>query len=360
MVGLIDKTVIFITCMVLYIVDAGYGISVVPLIAAITLSALSSYFDAKLVRILVFLGYVVLCQFAPEFLVFLPLLCYDIFVTPEQLLALLGFIPYSTYYKTCSVTLLSVMLSLTAFSYLLKYRTGSLNKIRNQYMLLRDTSKERSILLEKENNELMEKQDYEINMATLNERNRIAMEIHDNVGHLLSRCLLQLGALMAINKEETLRESLTSIKDTLSQAMDSIRSSVHNLHDESINLHAQISSLVDNFKFCSIILDYDISETMDIKLKYCFIAIVKEALSNIIKHSDASEVTVTLREHPALYQLVIQDNGRGSGNNPDRGMGLGNIAERVRAFDGNININSQNGFKIFISIPAHMGTWRLE
>lgn len=351
MIELVDKAVIFISCIILYVIDAGYGISVVPVIVSLTLSSLNSYFDKGQIRIIFFLGYIFLCQFAPEFFVFIPVLFYDIFATREQLLALSAFVPLITHVDIYSHTLLPVLLILSAFSYLLKSRTLNLNNVRRQYMLLRDTSKERSILLEKKNNELMEKQDYEINMATLNERNRIAMEIHDNVGHLLSRCLLQLGALMAINKEEKLKENLSSIKDTLSQAMDSIRSSVHNLHDESIDLHAQISGLVENFKFCSISLDYDIAGTVDKKLKYCLIAIVKEALSNIIMHSDASEATVTLREHPALYQLIIQDNGKVTGYNLENGIGLSNISERVKAFNANFDINTDNGFKIFISIP---------
>lgn len=51
---------------------------------------------------------------------------------------------------------------------------------------MRDTTKEIAMQLKQQNRDLMEKQDYEINIATLNERNRIAREIHDNVGHLLS------------------------------------------------------------------------------------------------------------------------------------------------------------------------------
>lgn len=46
-------------------------------------------------------------------------------------------------------------------------------------------------------------------LATLNERNRIAREIHDNVGHLLSRSLLQVGALQVVNRDETVRQGWT-------------------------------------------------------------------------------------------------------------------------------------------------------
>ncbi|MDF2987365.1 MAG: two-component sensor histidine kinase [Eubacterium sp.] len=351
MIELIDKILIFISCLALYAIDAGYQTSVIPVIAAMTLSAFNSYFDGRISRISFMLGYIFVCQFEPQFLVFIPLICYDNFVTKEQLLCLFAVIPYLSHLHDLSKTLMLVIVILMGISYLLRYRTFSFSNIKIQYMLFRDASKEGSLLLQKKNSELMEKQDYEINMATLNERNRIAMEIHDNVGHLLSRCLLQLGALMAINKDEALKESLTSIKNTLSQAMDSTRSSVHNLHAESIDLYSQINGLVDNFKFCPIHLDYDIISHLDIKLKYCFISVVKEALSNIIKHSNATEVTVALREHPALYQLIIQDNGKVRGYSPENGIGLNNIAERVRLFNGNLHINIENGFKIFISIP---------
>jgi len=236
-------------------------------------------------------------------------------------------------------------------AYMIKYRSQNLNRIKLEFTKYIDNSKELSLLLKKKNSDLLEKQDYEINVATLHERNRIAMEIHDNVGHLLSRDLLQIGAIMAINKDDQLRESLSAVKDTMSQAMDSIRNSVHNLHDEAIDLYSHINGLISEFTFCTIHLDYDIGDDLAIKLKYCFIAIVKEALSNIIKHSHATEVNVALLEHPALYQLIIQDNGFVNDYNPDSGIGLTNITDRVRTFNGIIHINIENGFKIFISIP---------
>jgi signal transduction histidine kinase len=207
------------------------------------------------------------------------------------------------------------------------------------------------MLLKHQNATLIANQDYERNLATLTERNRIAREIHDNLGHILSRCLLQVGALLAINKHTTLNESLIAVKETLSQGMDSVRKSVHDLHDESIDLHDQIYGMVKGFSFCRIKLNYDISENPDKSLKYSFISIVKEAMSNIIKHSNATEMSITLNEHPGFYQLIIEDNGAVHGYNPENGIGIRNIRDRVAAFNGNVNINIDNGFKIFISIP---------
>ena len=71
----------------------------------------------------------------------------------------------------------------------------------------------------------MEKQETEVHLATLKERNRIAREIHDNVGHMLSRSILQLGALKALNHDSSLSAPLSELHKTLNTAMDSIRTS---------------------------------------------------------------------------------------------------------------------------------------
>lgn len=97
---------------------------------------------------------------------------------------------------------MAVFFLYTGLSALLKLRTLALSRSRRDYKDLTDNAKEISLHLEQKNKELLEKQDYEIQVATLNERNRIAREIHDSVGHLLSRSILQLGALKAVHRQE--------------------------------------------------------------------------------------------------------------------------------------------------------------
>jgi signal transduction histidine kinase len=162
---------------------------------------------------------------------------------------------------------------------------------------------------------------------------------------------LQIGALLAINKDEQTKEYLRIIKDTLSEAMDSIRTSVHNLHEESIDLQTEILKLTSSFNFCTIKFDYDVETNLQKNIKYCFIASTKEALSNIMNHSNATMVMVTIREHPALYQLIIQDNGIQGSYHSENGMGIRNITDRVASIGGNVNISTDNGFRIFITIP---------
>ena len=100
-------------------------------------------------------------------------------------------------------------------------------------------------------------------------------------------------------------------------------------------------------------LDYDMGKYASKDLKYCVVAIVKEALTNTVKHSDATNVKIVLREHPAIYQLLIEDNGNTVKDKhfDKTGIGLDNMRERVAAFRGNILFTHENGFRIFISIP---------
>ena len=93
------------------------------------------------------------------------------------------------------------------------------------------------------------------------------------------------------------------------------------------------------------------SEHISGKIKYCFIAIVKEAVNNIIKHSNGDTVNITVRDHPAMCTLSIEDNGECSDNISSGGIGLENMNDRVKALGGVLNITpSKSGFRIFVSI----------
>lgn len=351
MLGIIDKLVIFFCCTTIYLLEAPHGLWIVPVILSVTISSLSSYLESDIFHMLFFIIYSILCVFFSGLLLFLPLIFYDVVLNKHRFIYLVALIPIISNQGYLSNRIILMILSFMALTVLLKLRTNSTSKLKEDYINFRDKASELSLRLEEQNATLISNQDYEINLATLNERNRIAREIHDNLGHILSRCLLQIGALIVINKDSAMKESLIQVKDTLSQGMDSIRTSVHNLHDESIDLHDQIYGLTKEFSFCPIKLNYDISEDVDKRLKYSFISIVKEAMSNIIKHSNATEVCITLNEHPGFYQLIIQDNGNAADYNIENGIGIRNILDRVAAFNGNVNINTDNGFKIFISIP---------
>lgn len=237
-------------------------------------------------------------------------------------------------------------------AFALQRNTSFFEKLVRESMKMQDDSREHSLLLAERNKTLLANQDYEIYTATLKERNRIAREIHDNVGHILSRSILIVGALRAVSKEEAVRPMLENLDISLNSAMNSIRNSVHDLHDESVDLEESIRGLLRDFTFCSASLQYDMGREVPREVKYCFISITKEALSNVIRHSNAQCVQILMREHPALYQLCIQDNGTNI-IRKESGIGLKNMLERVQSLKGNIQITTLNGFRIFITLPKN-------
>lgn len=228
--------------------------------------------------------------------------------------------------------------------------------VRDRLITTRDAGAELEIKLKNENQILLEKQDSDIYAATLKERNRIAREIHDNVGHMLSRAILMTGALLAVSKEESMKEGLRGLKDCLDEAMTSIRESVHDLHDESVDLEQAVRNLMKDMEGYQIRLEYDMSKHIPREIKYCIIAIVKESLSNIIKHSSGDCVQIVLVEHPSFYKLAVEDNGycdeeeRSVG-----GIGLYNIKDRVESLSGTCNITAEKtGFRVYVSLPKQI------
>ena len=130
-----------------------------------------------------------------------------------------------------------------------------------------------------------------------------------------------------------------------------------NIHYQKV-LPAFQRSLIDGLDFLfllQMLLLYDLSPNIPRNLKYSFIAILKEGLSNIIKHSNATLVHIAVSEHPAFYQLIIEDNGQVMNDmTVKNGIGLANISDRVTQLSGQLHIQHTNGFKIFISISKEI------
>ena len=303
-----------------------------------------------------------------DLLLFFPLLLYQtlssgLFLLAAAELPFWGFLVFQINdfpAVLCILGLLGFLLSFFLWLYAGKYQA-----LYQDFHQIRDDSEEHALLLSEKNKALLEKQDYEIYAATLRERNRIAREIHDNVGHVLSRSILMTAACKTINKDETLAPLLENLEASLNDAMNSIRSSVHDLHDDAVNLEDAIKGLVKDFTFCPTALTYDMSRQVPREVKYSLISITKEGLSNVMRHSNADSVNILLREHPALYQLCIEDNGTSRNEIPDiqtesdsnkmnnisAGMGLSNIRDRVKSLGGTVQITHEKGFRIFVTIP---------
>ena len=343
---IINMTILlFFGCSFLYM-DGIQLFSILPLLLIIIFSCIIML-DPKRKALVFF--YLLLSLFYPDFLYFIPC-AYYIWIKEKtvHLEHLLFLLPYMLRLTTQShIFLLACALVL---AYILKIRYIENEQLNYSYLQQRDASKELAILMEEKNKSLLVAQEQDIHIAILNERNRIAREIHDHVGHLLSSALLQIGALQAINEQKSLKEPLQDLRQTISQGMDNVRNSVHDLHDDALDLKIVLEKLCSEFTFCHITLEYDILHPFENHVYYHILAIIKEALHNVTRHSNATMVSLILREQPAFYQLIIHDNGTKI-EIEESGIGMHNMKERVEKMHGFFNLHTEDGFQIFITIP---------
>lgn len=351
----IDQTFLLIYCIAsVLLVPADTGF-IVALLVAIIYGASNLYMNSRKWNLASAVAFLAISAAIPQFLFFIPLVIYSLLEFRRYILASLLAALYLASYGLKEPGLTCFMAFGCVIAALMQYQTGKLEELELKFRKTRDDGTELNLLLKEKNQNLLEKQDYEIYTATLKERNRIAREIHDNVGHMLSRSILMVGAMKAVSREESLREPLRQLEDTLNDAMSSVRRSVHDLHDESINMKEVLEELVGGFTFCQAHLEYDTGHDVPREIKYSFITIVKEALNNVMRHSDATHVSILVREHPGMYQLVIEDNGKGSVSGEAKsgapGIGIQNMKDRIEALNGVMQIQSGKGFRIFITVP---------
>ena len=348
---LIDKIILFILCMfAFYTCIQNTSSPVITILLTISIACFQSSFTYRNGVIILFFIYYGISLFFHPMLYFLPVVIYELYFLRELNITLLA--------TLCSFVACILIPTKDAPSYIIfsicscyfATQTQIIIEQKQQLYKLRDSSIENQQLLTDQNKLILSQQNHMITNATLKERNRIAREIHDHVGHMLTRSILQLGALKAINKDEQLAPLLENLLDTLNQCMTNIRSSVHDLHDESIHLKNAIEDLFPVAQRFQINFKYSMSESVPKDIKYCYIAIVKEALTNANKYSNGDEIQIIMLEHPGFYQLLIEDNGTKIAMDTSSGIGIKNMQERVHSMSGTIKISTENGFHIFISI----------
>jgi signal transduction histidine kinase len=184
------------------------------------------------------------------------------------------------------------------------------------------------------------------------ERRRIAAEMHDNVGqHLVVIKNLSMMLLKQSGKGQT--PQLEDISATASQAIREVREISGNLRPyqlDHVGLTRTIQTLLQRAEAASGIrfiaaLD-NLSEVLPKDAELNLYRIVQECVTNIIKHSQATEAAVTIRRLGGRLRVTVSDNGKGfrAGATADaRGFGLVGIAERAQLLGGQANIHSTRG-----------------
>lgn len=369
---IIDKVLIVLACIAICMRNGVNAWTLCAMLVTIIFVCINMVFDIRAVHAALNVLFIIMCIINWHFIYFIPVYIYDNLYYGNFWWICAAVVPIASYPDR-----IPNILIISFFAVMLTVKTVRYNKRNTEYHEIQDLLSETNRMMEQMKKDVLEKQDYEIHTAKLSERNRIAREIHDNVGHMLSRAILQTGAIKAICKDEVLGSHISMLHDTLNTAMNSIRESVHDLRDESFDLEQMLKDMVSEYSDrINIKLDYDMGNAVSKNIKFGFAAIVREAVTNTIKHSNADTVLVVVREHPGFFQLLVEDNGTGTsgsrsyiphgetgrtgegigGHNRksvqdnESGMGIDNMRERVKALGGNIEISRDKGFRIFVTI----------
>ncbi len=198
--------------------------------------------------------------------------------------------------------------------------------------------------------------------ATLQERSRIAREIHDSIGHSLTAQSIQLeNALLFIDSNiDKTKSFILQGKKMGANALKEVRFSVSALRSDPLkgkSLEFAIKDLFQEFQLQFKIkpkFDLQVSQILAPEINLAIYRIIQEALTNISKHSDADIVTIEVKTIDNSLYLNIQDNGVGFNPNQNTtGFGLQSMRDRANALGGKFYLNSEpeEGCSIMMFVP---------
>jgi signal transduction histidine kinase len=205
-----------------------------------------------------------------------------------------------------------------------------------------------------------------------NERRRISLELHDELGQSMAALKLQVGAIarrLGLAKPEELQADCDEMRNNINQIIENVRRLARDLSPvvlDDLGLQAAIEYLVNNFaKIYTIEVNYqytDINHLFNEEAQRIIYRILQEALTNIGKHAQAKNVSLLIEEKDRAVQFIVKDNGRGFNiqktldqKGVERGMGLEAMFERVRILGGKISIVSRPGIDTTITFTVPTG-----
>jgi signal transduction histidine kinase len=222
--------------------------------------------------------------------------------------------------------------------------------------------------------ELMSAQGRLRDMAIMGERQRLAREMHDAVGHRLTAAAVLLeGAARLIRPEPDRATRLVETsRAQVRQGLDELRAAVSALHADNQgtqSLADVLSALVDVFAQgaearVTLDLPAGVAEPEPDR-KRVIVRTAQEALTNVQKHAAATRIELALRIEGSAYVLTCRDNGRGPAAAQDAqaapggtGYGLGNLRARAAEFGGTVDLEPgpDGGALLRLTLPVEGGT----
>jgi len=216
--------------------------------------------------------------------------------------------------------------------------------------------------LEVANRQLAEYASQAEELAATQERNRLAREIHDNLGHYLTIVNVQIEAAKVTCQSDQARalDALNKAQELARKGLNSVRESVAALRVSPVegrSIDEAISELIEESQAAGVQTDFKVmgdKKLVESKSALALYRVVQEGLTNIRKYANASRVNVELDFSQAdTIRLKLGDDGVGAANT-DGGFGLIGLRERVQLLGGEFEIQTQpgQGFQIDVTLPC--------
>ena len=195
------------------------------------------------------------------------------------------------------------------------------------------------------------------------ERRRIAQDLHDGLGALLSTVQMHFSSITDEIKKLNELDIYSTANTLLDEACQEVRKIAHNMMPGTLlklGLVAALQDMCDNIKTSNDLhIDFhafNIEDRLDETMEITIYRLVQESLNNIIKHANAKEVIVQLSKQDEVVTITVEDDGVGfnvSEAKAKGGMGICNLDSRVRYLDGKLDIVSEpgKGTSINIDLP---------
>jgi PAS domain S-box-containing protein len=233
------------------------------------------------------------------------------------------------------------------------------------------TVRKRTEDLLRDSEELLRRLSSELITAQEIERKRISRELHDDLGQALSLIKLRLGYIEEHlqTNQEPLKQHCADTIHFIDQTIEDVRRLSHDLSPsvlEDLGITLAIRKLIQGVVelHSNIHIDHtivDIDQVIPKELHINLYRIIQEALTNILKHADARNISIVVKQEDGKVIVLIDDDGKGfdvqqalSVITVEKGLGLASIQERIRMIGGTLDINSQpgKGTRITLRIPA--------
>lgn len=250
------------------------------------------------------------------------------------------------------------MICISLLSFYLAFYSSNYRKSINQVYETIDQNEVLKIKMKNEIRQLNLEKEIIIQNEILSERNKIARQIHDNVGHRISSAIFKVGAILAVNEDSETTKMIENIEIDLNNAMNDIKRSVYSIYDEVGDLKSYLEKIIKDFDFCKVNFNMNFNYLKEKSLKFMIVSIIKEALSNVIRHSNADLVNINITLKSDSLKILIVDNGTEyvEINNRkirfrEKGLGLTGMEENVKKLGGRFNCGFNKGFRIYITFP---------